>query len=150
MSLSLLAFDSMYFHGMIFKDIVLIACAAFVHIGFNQTALAQDQMNERGIHAVSTFYGVPESEVEQSESLMREACLVGRAITVLVETHKGIAECFDLGGRASLSVEHRLLASKFRPRPGQYTFLKTEEGLLVQIPSLEIVERACSTKIATK
>lgn len=140
----------MYFHDMISKYILSIAFAALVCAGVNQTALAQDLVNQSGIHAVSTFYGVPESEVAQNATLLREACLVGRAITVLVETHKDIAECSELGGRAILSVEHRLLASTFRPRPGQYTFLKTEEGLIVQIPSLEIVERACSTKIATQ
>ena len=112
--------------------------------------MAQDQSNERGIHLVSTFYDVPESEVRKSDLLLREACLVGRVITVFAETHKYIADWSELEGGSELSVEHRLLASKFRPMPGRYTFLTTKEGLHVQIPSLEIVERVCNQNTVTQ
>lgn len=110
------------------------------------TVMGQSSLSVDGIQEVMAFYGQSEAEVLSSDVWSAEAFLVSDAVRVLKNPGKPVAEWQELPGSSEASLAHRVLASDFRPIPGEFLWLQTIEGWYVVVPSKERFDLALNRK----
>jgi len=110
------------------------------------TMTGQSGLSVDGIQEVMAFYGQSEAEVLSSDVWSAEAFLVSDAVRVLKNPGKPVAEYQELPGSSEASLAQRILASGFRPLPGEFLWLQTIEGWYVVVPSKERFDIALNRK----
>jgi len=92
------------------------------------------------------FYGQSEAEVLSSDVWSAEAFLVSDAVRILKNPGKPVSKWQELPGGSEASLAQRILASDFRPIPGEFLWLQTIEGWYVVVPSKERFDIALNRK----
>ena len=114
------------------------------------SALGQQQLTfEEGVDVVAQHRGWTRGQVKSEPVGFEEAALLSVGMRVLESPAKAVPATQLLPGNPDTSLALRLIQSEFRPVSGAFTWLKTEEGLYVVLPSQErftvLVERMKST-----
>lgn len=114
------------------------------------SAQGQQQLTfEEGVDVVAQHRGWTPSQVKSEPVGFEEAALLSVGMRVLESPAKAVPATQLLSGNPDTSLALRLIQSEFRPVSGAFTWLKTEEGLYVVLPSQErfmvLVERMKST-----
>ena len=109
-------------------------------------AMGQSSLSVDGIQEVMAFYGQSEAEVLSSDVLSAEAFLVSDAVRILKNPGKPVSKWQELPGGSEASLAQRILASDFRPIPGEFLWLQTIEGWYVVVPSKERFDIALNRK----
>ena len=109
-------------------------------------AMGQSSLSVDGIQEVMAFYGQSEAEVLSSDVWSAEAFLVSDAVRILKNPGKPVSKWQELPGGSEASLAQRILASDFRPIPGEFLWLQTIEGWYVVVPSKERFEIALNRK----
>ena len=108
--------------------------------------MGQSNLSADGIQDVMAFYGKSEAEVLSSDVWSAEAFLVSDAVRILKNPGKPVSKWQELPGGSEASLAQRILASDFRPIPGEFLWLQTIEGWYVVVPSKERFEIALNRK----
>lgn len=108
--------------------------------------MGQSNLSADGIQDVMAFYGKSEAEVLSSDVWSAEAFLVSDAVRILKNPGKPVSKWQELPGSSEASLAQRILASDFRPMPGEFLWLQTIEGWFVVVPSKERFEIALNRK----
>lgn len=108
--------------------------------------MGQQQLSfEESVKVVAEHRGWTAAQVEAETVGFEEAALLHAGMRVLKSPAKAIPHAQPLPGNPNVSLALRLLQSEFRPVPGSFTWLETEEGVYVVLPSQErftvLVER---------
>lgn len=114
------------------------------------SAQGQQQLTfEEGVDVVAQHRGWTRGQVKSEPVGFEEAALLSVGMRVLESPAKAVPATQLLPGNPDTSLALRLIQSEFRPVSGAFTWLKTEEGLYVVLPSQErftvLVERMKST-----
>ena len=114
------------------------------------SAQGQQQLTfEEGVDVVAQHRGWTPGQVMSESVGFEEAALLSVGMRVLETPAKAVPATQLLPGNPDTSLALRLIQSEFRPVSGAFTWLKTEEGLYVVLPSQErftvLVERMKST-----
>jgi hypothetical protein len=109
-------------------------------------AMGQSSLSVDGIQEVMAFYGQSEAEVLSSDVWSAEAFLVSDAVRILKNPGKPVSKWQELPGGSEASLAQRILASDFRPIPGEFLWLQTIEGWYVVVPSKERFDIALNRK----
>ena len=113
--------------------------------GFS-AVMGQSSLSVDGIQEVMAFYGQSEAEVLSSDVWSAEAFLVSDAVRILKNPGKPVPKWQELPGGSEASLAQRILASDFRPIPGEFLWLQTIEGWYVVVPSKERFDIALNRK----
>ena len=110
------------------------------------SATGQKELSfEESVKVVAEHRGWTAAQVEAETVGFEEAALLHAGMRVLESPAKAIPHAQPLPGSPNVSLALRLLQSEFRPVPGSFTWLETEEGVYVVLPSQErftvLVER---------
>lgn len=108
--------------------------------------MGQSSLSSDGIQDVMAFYGKSEAEVLSSDFWSAEAFLVSEAVRILKNPGKPVSKWQELPGGSEASLTQRILASDFRPIPGEFLWLQTIEGWYVVVPSKERFDIALNRK----
>lgn len=119
------------------KNHSTLAFLVLMTFGLSHMCLAQSELRDTGVSSVALFYGVNEQDVLQNETWAAEAYMVGKGLRVIEKPGKTVPASQYLPGSPEVSLESRILQSKFRPVSGQFTWLQTAEGWYVVLPSKE-------------
>ena len=114
------------------------------------SAQGQQQLTfEEGVDVVAQHRGWTPGQVKSEPVGFEEAALLSVGMRVLESPAKAVPATQLLPGNPDTSLALRLIQSEFRPVSGAFTWLKTEEGQYVVLPSQErftvLVERMKST-----
>ena len=122
----------------------LTLSAILMLLGISATG-QQEFSFEESVKIVAEHRGWTSAQVEAETVGYEEAALLHAGMRVLESADKAIPHAQPLPGNRNVSLALRLLQSEFRPVPGSFTWLETEEGTYVVLPSQErfavLVER---------
>ena len=100
----------------------------------------QELSFEESVKVVAEHRGWTAAQVEAETAGFEEAALLHAGMRVLESPAKAIPYTQFLPGNPNVSLALRLLQSEFRPVKGSFTWLETEEGVHVVLPSQERFE----------
>ena len=105
------------------------------------SAMGQQELSfEESVKVVAEHRGWTAAQVEAETAGFEEAALLHAGMRVLESPAKAIPHTQFLPGNPNVSLALRLLQSEFRPVEGSFTWLETEEGVHVVLPSQERFE----------
>jgi len=105
------------------------------------SAMGQQELSfEESVKVVAEHRGWTAAQVEAETAGFEEAALLHAGMRVLESPAKAIPHTQFLPGNPNVSLALRLLQSEFRPVKGSFTWLETEEGVHVVLPSQERFE----------